>query len=200
MANYNKESAQFILRSNDLPLTIGTNSIGSMLNSYRTSMIWRNVDLKTIMGPLYDKYDLFTISLVTGMLSSYAGNPSNAVAYLNPVTTITTNTTTVNKSTLLTLSGLSFRNSTYSLFTKSNLQYVNIGMMNLVGANIGTVISNFSNSNITFSKTVPIVDLSIQFRTIYNDSIMNALSMGMTAGDGYLPHYQLIFRIDPIIE
>ena len=191
MTNYNKESAQFVLRSNDLPSGLGTNSIGSNLNGYRTSMIWKNVDLKSIMGTMYDKYDMFTITLVMGITNAYNGTLTATTAPAVPANS--------QRTSLVNMTGLLFRNSNYSIADKANMPSVNIGVLNLITAGNGVQITNYSQSNITFQKSSPIVDLTIEFRLVYDNSLMNPSGIGEYGGGNVLPHYQLIFRVEPII-
>ncbi len=65
MTNTLKPSAMFVLKTYDLPGTPGSNTIGTLNNAQRSSMTWQNVDLKTIMGTMWEKYDYFTITLVS---------------------------------------------------------------------------------------------------------------------------------------
>ena len=56
---YNEESASLVLRTSDLPSN-SSNNIGSS-NLYYTDMTWSNINLRTLLGNMYDKYDKFAL-------------------------------------------------------------------------------------------------------------------------------------------
>ncbi len=68
----NIEQATLILRSGDL--------IANTVNQYEscdvklTNFTWNNINLRTLLGHMYDKYDLFNICLANVTQSNGAGN------------------------------------------------------------------------------------------------------------------------------
>ena len=56
---YNEESASLILRTGDLPSN-SSNNVGSA-DLYYTNMTWYNINLRTLLGNMYDKYDKFNL-------------------------------------------------------------------------------------------------------------------------------------------
>jgi hypothetical protein len=57
----NIEQATLILRTGDL-IRNAVNQYGSC-DQYSTNFIWNNINLRTLLGSMYDKYDLFNICL-----------------------------------------------------------------------------------------------------------------------------------------
>jgi hypothetical protein len=56
---YNEESASLILRTSDLTAN-STNNVGSSDANF-TNMTWSNINLRTLLGAMYDKYDTFNL-------------------------------------------------------------------------------------------------------------------------------------------
>ena len=57
----NRRGATLVLKTSDLTYN-QTTSIGSA-SQYRTDMTWFNVNMRVLMGDLYDKYDTFNLCL-----------------------------------------------------------------------------------------------------------------------------------------
>ncbi len=94
----NIESATLILRSGDL-IANATNQYGSC-DQYITNMTWNNINLRTLLGTLYDRYDLFNICL------------SNVSHSTQPVQFATTPDDALVQ---ICVAGLPFVNQTYSV-------------------------------------------------------------------------------------
>lgn len=77
---FNTTKVMMQLNTNDISTsdTIGdyplSNTIGSV-SQYRTSIVWYAVNIKNLLGDLYDKYELFNIQLLC------AGYTSGTTAY-----------------------------------------------------------------------------------------------------------------------
>ncbi len=56
----NIEKAALVLKSSDLS-TVGNQN--GIKNALRTSFTWNNISLRTLLGPMYDKYDTFNLTL-----------------------------------------------------------------------------------------------------------------------------------------
>jgi len=56
---FNAESATLILRSNDLTLG-ATNAVGTA-DTFLLNMTWNNINLRTLLGSMYEKYDRFVL-------------------------------------------------------------------------------------------------------------------------------------------
>jgi hypothetical protein len=68
----NIEQATLILRSGDL-IAGGINQYGSC-DVNKTNFTWNNINLRTLLGHMYDKYDLFNICLANVTQSNGGGN------------------------------------------------------------------------------------------------------------------------------
>ena len=90
-----KQHSQLILRGCDLLVansTVGSVSTGNL------NFTWTNINLRTVLGPLYEKYDEFNLTL------KYIATGANPKSFL----------TADNCNVLLNISGLPFLNQTYN--------------------------------------------------------------------------------------
>jgi hypothetical protein len=88
-----------------------------LTNYNNTSITWNNLNLKTILGTMYDKYDKFNIELVS---ISQIATLYDFGASLSDV------------NILIKLNGLPFVNNNYSLSNKNNTNSTIIGSYNFV--------------------------------------------------------------------
>ena len=103
---FNAESASIVLRSADL--TAGsTNAIGSA-DTFLTNFTWNNINLRTLLGSMYEKYDRFV--LVPTQVQSAQGSASFG-------------TTADDRNCLLFIRGLPFTNNTYNI--NNSMIYIN---------------------------------------------------------------------------
>jgi hypothetical protein len=79
------------------------NSYGSV-NQFRNDITWYNINFKTILGDIYNKYDKFNIRLCSIMYSSVLAPSANAV----------------DLSLKINVGGLPFSNCTYHTISNSN--------------------------------------------------------------------------------
>ena len=94
-----QEKALLVLKTSDL--TFGqSNSVGSA-NATGTQCTWNNIDLRVLLGNLYEKYTRFNLSLNT-----FTTGPCGTL-------------TDAETGTYLSLSGLPFVNNTYAVKTNS---------------------------------------------------------------------------------
>ena len=187
------KKVQFILRSGDInnlgysstspngPVERTSDFIGSngSINRWQSNMTWNNINLRGLLGDLYDvnasynlKLENITFSL-TSNLSFYS-------------------TTENNKSFNIFMSGLPFQRS-YS----SSLQLYNENMIASVRLPNGTqsYIYNYSNNETTFDLSnnnhIENVNINIQFR----DLLLNSTEpIGGTNTHAY-PNSQFVFSI-----
>ena len=143
------ESASLVLKTSDL--TAGTtNQIGSA-DTYMTNMTWNNINLRTILGAMYDKYDKF--SLVPVFMQSVTGSASFGTNAEDRIVT-------------LNISGLPFTNNTYnsSTLTNSTSSVLNIVKF-LTNSTTSTTSYNYGNI-LTFTKNQELVNLNIFYQRI----------------------------------
>ena len=100
---YNEESASLVLRVGDLPNN-GSNNVGSC-DAYHTNMTWNNINLRTLLGDVYDKYDEFALVPVVAA-SGFANNTFGSFSD--------------DRITQVYISGLPFTNNVYNTFSKTN--------------------------------------------------------------------------------
>ena len=100
---YNEEVASLVLRVGDLTAN-STNAVGTS-NQFHTNMTWSNINLRTLLGPMYEKYDSFNL-VPTSYQSTVAdggigGSSDDRCVSIN-------------------ISGLPFSNNVYNSATKTN--------------------------------------------------------------------------------
>lgn len=178
----NSESATFILKTSDLPTNAaGENASGSTNNASGSSYTWKNIDMRVILGTMYDEYDNFNIGLV------------NSISTVQPATyTLTTNN---DKLGVLYMRGLRWRHSNYDCGSKSVVDNACIGYVNFssLSTTVGTNIQyNTLNLN-TFAKPHPIINLTIFFNRV-SDNASNTLTAGA------YPQMAFQFVVYPIIN
>ena len=99
-----QDIACLVLKTNVLPMDGTTNAYGT-LNSINTIFTWTNINLRTLLGDMFDKYDRFLLLLQ---------NISNASPTATPGTAVD------DRAFLINMSGLSFINSNYVQKFQSN--------------------------------------------------------------------------------
>ena len=170
-------NASFILRTSDLPtFATGANSNGSTNNVSASSFTWNNIDMRLILGDLWDKYEYYNICLASTVFSS------GAVTYAS----------NDNKMGCIYMSGLDWT-SNYDTGRKQRTPNVPIGY--LASANISATAgvaqyfnTLFSNS---FRKNSPITTINIFYNRI-SDNTSNTSTAPF-------PQVAFIFKITPIV-
>ena len=165
-----QEIACLVLKTNVLPTNGTTNAYGTG-NSKLFSFTWTNINLRTLLGDMFDKYDRFML-----LLQNISHSLSAAMA------------TTDDRSILINMSGLSFVNSTYNQKLQSNsgaLIVCPFIFPSAAGVQ-SQIYNNFAIS--TFIKQNDIVNISINYTRIKDDAAPT------TAATTY-PHMTFIFNI-----
>jgi hypothetical protein len=150
---FNAECASLVLRSADLPVDtqlgeLSSNAVGSTDN-FLSSMTWNNINLRTLLGSMYEKYDTFAL-VPTQIQSINAGTSPGSTAE--------------DRNLLVFVSGLPFINNTYDMTTLTNKNAACINFIRVVASST-TVTS--SNPIVTlFSKNQELVNLNISYQRI----------------------------------
>ena len=97
-----QEIACLVLKTNVLP-TNGTTNLYGTGNSTLSSFTWTNINLRILLGDMFDKYDRFML-----LLQNISQALSGAMATVD------------DRSLLINMSGFSFVNSTYNQKLQSN--------------------------------------------------------------------------------
>lgn len=167
----NKQKATLSLETYYLPTT--QNNIG-VRNTINTSFTWSNINLRTLLGDMWDKYDYFDLTI-------------------NEITTAPT--TSVNTPTLqirpvnLFISGLPFINSTYDAQLKHNTNKTLFTTFIFAAANAIATKNYLGANDIFFRKEQEQCDITITYSTVGNISIPDNLNF---------PHMTFIFSINGV--
>ena len=174
----NKPSATFILNTSVLGAYTTPNSFGSTNNAWSSSFTWNNIDLRAILGDLYDQYDTWKIGL--------AGQLHNVSAL--------TYATYDNRIGQLVMTGLDFKNCTMSSVTNRNTNQATIGYVNFatVSTTVG-VVQNYNNLfMVNFSTSGnSLVNITLQYLRISDNAICQCAT-------STFPASTFIFKIYPI--
>jgi hypothetical protein len=147
-------------------------------NVLNTTCYWPNINIRTLLGPMYDKYDLFNLSLESILIS----NPQHIVVAGNNVYAGNTGD---DQMVLISMSGLPFLNSTYNVRTGCNGSST-ILSSTYIGNNGQSSFITYNDIFRTFGKAADIVNITISF-------IKYDLSSPITAVP--FPNFTFIFNI-----
>jgi hypothetical protein len=164
-------------------LTEDGNNYGRVTTASRNEMEWYNINLRTLLGDLYDKYDTFNLCLT----SISCGTPSEAlgVNYLN--------NDVDNGHLTVYVSGLPFINQTYSQISRGNVNEVPIGVFTypITTTTVGYRVYNDSGIA-TFGKSQEQCTLRITMRRVYDDDPPDTIN--------FLPITNFLFSIVGVKE
>ena len=141
------------------------------INTQRNDFTWNNVDFKTILGDMFDKYDKFNIKLSSVMYSAqnpFGTAPDDRCVKINMV-------------------GLPFSNASYHQKASSTSQYTTIGSFNLTQSQANQLYFNDDNV-FTIYKPASYSNVRIYLNTQYD------VFPTSVAGTLY-PHFDFYFRI-----
>ena len=147
-----QEIACLVLKTSVLPMDGTTNAYGTS-NAMNTSFTWTNINLRALLGDMFDKYDRFML-LLQSISTGVAG---------------TIGTADDDKCCVINMSGLSFLNSTYSQKLQSNSGSVVVSPFTFVSSTFS--IGIFQNLAVSsFIKQNDIVNISINYTKIKTDT------------------------------
>ena len=157
-----KRSVRLVLKTSNLVYNAVSN-VGTC-DEFGTDFTWYNINLRLLLGDLYNQYDYFNLSLISISCSlCYAIDTS--------ATNTTLDTDKENKNVMVKMSGLPFINQTYNQPTGNNS-----GSVVLAGYSIpitATTANQFYNnaSNVcTFNKDQDVCNINITFSRILDDT------------------------------
>jgi len=164
-----QRNASLVLKTSDLTAGSTTN-IGSC-DAYKSNMTWYNINLRTVLGELYDKYDYFNLSLYF-ISTDTTCNLQNAA----------------DRCTFMKIGGLPFSNQTYNQANRTNGSLA--VMSTFAFTNFTSVQQNFYGSGfMTFAKNQDLVNINIQYTRLQDD-------LSYSAGGAYTyPNTTFIFHI-----
>ena len=126
-------NACLVLKTSDLNLNT-SNQIGSC-DPARQNMTWNNINLRSVLGDLYDDFDYFNLSL-----------------YFISTDTTSTITTPADKNVVMKIGGLPFSNQTYNVRNRSNGTLATLCTFAFSNANSSTQQNFYGSNYITFAK------------------------------------------------
>ena len=172
----NQTSATLVLRTADFALN-DTNSVGTA-DQYNTNWTWSNLNLRTLLGDMYNKYDQFALVPIRYQTSAATGvtfgtNPSDRTVSLN-------------------IAGLPFTNNNYNSALKTNSSNTIFGSVQIDNSAVGTSTSLLggSMSTLTFTKNQELVNLNIYYKRLAKTG--GSYDIATTA---YYPDAIFIFNI-----
>jgi hypothetical protein len=151
---FNAETATLVLRSADLTANT-TNAIGTA-DVYLLRLTWNNINLRTLLGSMYEKYDRFC--LVPTQIQSVVASGSIG-------------STADDRNCLVFISGLPFTNNTYNVSTLTNTNVAFLNFVRFVAAQ--PLVSSSMGNNIMFTKNQELVNLTIFYQRINKNGAGN---------------------------
>lgn len=128
---------------------------GSIFNM--TNFVWKNINLKVLLGDLYDKYDSFNIQL-SSITQGVKGSTSNSAA---------------NVLFSVKMSGLNWLSS-YDQSTKQNSQQISLCTIKTVTtASAGDYIPLYGAPFYTFTKLYDTTNINIQLHQLDTDTLIS---------------------------
>ena len=154
-------------------LVLSTNNGTS--NTTRTSTTWTNINMRTLLGDMYEKYDMFNICLNTIATAVSVNNFYNSSSDLQ---------------VMVRVSGLPFINNTYNIGSTYNANTANCVIGTFTFANGTYATQYFYGSNIaTFGKNQDICNITIDYLRLSD------LSAPQVSAANTFPNTTFIFDI-----
>jgi len=172
-----KRSCRLVLKTSDLTTNASTN-IGTC-DQFRTSFTWNNINLRMLLGDMYDQYDYFNISLI-----SISSSLTQALA---------AGATADDKMVFVKMSGLPFINQTFQQSTGNNGTFAYVSTLSIpLTAVTATQFYNNLGNVCTFNTDQDLCNINISFFRVLDDT-RPALNAG-----NINPQFSFIFVITGI--
>ena len=167
-----KRSIRLVLKTSDLTAN-STTTIGQC-DQFKTTFTWFNINLRILMGDLYDQYDYFNLSLI-----SVSSSGANANAGAGSVD---------DRLLYIKLGGLPFVGQNYNKKTGNFGGLTTIGTFQIPStAIVANQFYNNSSNVCTFNKSQDLCNFTISFFRIIDDG-----KQVLTASN---PNFAFIFTI-----
>jgi hypothetical protein len=156
----NLQMASLVLRSSDLGIA-GTSSQYGSSDTLRLTQTWNNINLRTVLGDMYDKYDLFNICLntiTTAQAANIGGKDAPTVQGPD------------DRNVIIKLSGLPFVNQTYSVKQGCNTNVCPISSFLFASSATATQFF-YSNNCYTFGKSQQSCNITIAYGRVLDDAL-----------------------------
>lgn len=145
------------LKSSDLSTTENANGLASVGN---TVLTWNNINLRSLLGDMYDEYETFNLSL-TSISSSKTPAALGASFGNSDINNL-----------LLTLyvEGLPFINNTYDVIKRGNTGRAVLGVFTYPATNATVAIRVYNQSGtLTFGKSQEQCSITLTFKRVSDD-------------------------------
>ena len=157
-----KRSTRLVLRTSDLTVN-STTSIGQC-DQYRQNFTWFNINLRNLLGDLYNQYDYFNISLVSMSSSAAAASLQGNID---------------DKTDYVEISGLPFVNQTYDQPTQNNHTSATLTIYQIPTSAIAAT-QQYNNSQInvlTFGKSQDLCNINIALLRVLDNKKPTTLTI-----------------------
>jgi hypothetical protein len=145
------QTASLVLKSSDL--TFGSSTTVGTADANGTTLTWNNINLRVLLGDMYDQYDRFNLNLNT-----IATNQAAVIG-----------TAADDRACYITIAGLPWVNNTYNQKTSSNTNTTVIA--SCVFTSQGqTTQYYYGNNTTTFIKNQDVCNITISIRKILDDA------------------------------
>ena len=130
-------------------LTYGSTTSTGTADTLGTTFTWNNINLRVLLGDLYDQYDRFNLNLntvATGKSGSYSGGEDERANYI-------------------TITGLPWVNNTYSVSSSGNTNATVIASM-YIGSAVQNTQYFYGNNTTTFTKNQDVCNITSFLKVI----------------------------------
>ena len=155
----NLKNASLVLRTSDIPPsnTINIDSVDytGQINFTRTQITWNDINLRLLLGDMYDSCDLFNLNII-----QLASTTPSGFGVSQEDRTIT-----------LQIDGLPFINQTYNFKNRCNTTTATLCCFTITAATNVPFVANFTNNSLTFGKNQDICDIRITYTRVSGERI-----------------------------
>lgn len=173
----NLENASLVLRTADLPAGSST-TLGSC-DAFNTSFTWNNINMRTLLGTMYDKYDTFNLCLSSITTEIAVGSFGYGL---------------IDRIAVINVGGLPFVNNTYNTGLKCNTTTAVLGTFTFV-ANQSTSQFFYSSNVATFGKNQDVCNISINYTRIIPNGAGTYVTQNSATAANVFPNVVFIFDI-----
>ena len=186
------------------------------INTFKTNITWKNIDMKTLLGRYWDDYDYFSLDLAQFM--TYTTYPTGSIVFGN-----NSGVFPQNRPIIMYISGLDWINCNHGIVNQCNRAHASLGSIgdkafridnnsiltttagwNNGGANASYIYSETScyDNRLIFKKSTSTVNLNIVFNFVYETNI-NMVSPGNqfdTAPQRAMYHFACKLNFKPLTK
>ena len=150
-----KRSARLVLKTSDL--TVNSTTIRGQCDQFRQNFTWFNINLRVLLGDLYNQYQYFNILLNSISNSTASASGTQGVAE--------------DRIVYVKMSGLPFINQTYNQATGTNITPAIIGVYQIPMTAVSNTQQYNNVSNVlTFNKDQDLCSINISLFRLLDDT------------------------------